>query len=100
MPPEMLAGSLEPMRPDPCVRGPVPSSSRTCSALLLGPPLPSARATWISKSLGQPTDPITFEHSDASRGLGARDLDDPVRAASAPHAKRRGGDARLRAAFW
>ena len=40
MQPEMPAGSLEPMRPDPGVRGPVP------------PPLPSARTTWISKYLG------------------------------------------------
>ena len=39
------------MRPEPGVRGPVPSSSRTKSALLAGPPLPSARATWFSKSL-------------------------------------------------
>src|ERR1700675_389765 len=49
----MPAGSLKPMRPDPRVRGPVPSSSRTFSALLAGPPLPSARTTWISKSLGR-----------------------------------------------
>src|SRR6202165_6367378 len=28
--PEMPTGSLEPMRPDPRVRGPVPSSSRIC----------------------------------------------------------------------
>jgi hypothetical protein len=52
---EMPTGSLEPMRPDPGVRGPVPPSSRTCSALLVGPPLPSARTTWISKSLGRPS---------------------------------------------
>jgi membrane protease YdiL (CAAX protease family) len=43
------------MRPDPRVRGPVPSSSRTFSALLAGPPLPSARTTWISKYLGRPS---------------------------------------------
>ena len=41
------------MRPEPGVRGPRPSSSRTKSALLAGPPLPSARATWFSKSLGR-----------------------------------------------
>jgi hypothetical protein len=52
---EMIAGSLAPMRPDPCVSGPVPPSSRTFSAFLVGPPLPSARTTWISKSLGRPT---------------------------------------------
>ena len=55
MQPEMPAGSLEPMRPDPCVKGPVLPSSRTYSALLVSPPLPSARTTWISKSLGRPS---------------------------------------------
>jgi len=57
--PEMPTGSLEPMRPDPGVRGPVPASSRTFSALLAGPPLPSARTTRISKSLGRPSGPTS-----------------------------------------
>src|SRR5258706_9166916 len=61
MRPEMPAGFLEPMRPDPCVRGRVPSSSRTSSALLAGPPLPSARATWISKSLGRPSGRMSLD---------------------------------------
>src|SRR5450759_1787396 len=55
MQPEMPAGSLEPMRPDPGVRSPVTVLSRTCSALLAVPPLPSARTIWISKSLGRPS---------------------------------------------
>ena len=68
MRPAVATGSLEPMRPDPCVGGPVPPSSRTCSALLRGPPPPSARATWISKSLGRATGHI-------SRALNACELD-------------------------
>ena len=60
MQPEMPAGSSKPMRPDPCVRGPVPSSSPTCSGLLAGPPLPlgppwrsHGRDPWISEYLGR-----------------------------------------------
>gem|GEM_PF-2560797 len=68
MQPEMATGSLEPMRPDPGVMGPVPSSlpPRTTGAgtpkeaLLAGPPNPlgppwrsHGRDPWISKSLGR-----------------------------------------------
>jgi hypothetical protein len=70
MRPEMPAGSLEPMRPDPGVRGPDPSSlpprprrgDPIRNALLAGPPLPlgspwrsRGSGPWISKSLGRPS---------------------------------------------
>ena len=59
----MPAGSLAPMRPDPGVRGPVPSSSRTFSALLAGPPLPTARTTWSPNlSAGPPAEPPNLMH--------------------------------------